>query len=309
MTARDDAITALDTALEAARVEGAQSRDAEVATLTTQLADAESAISDYQGEIADYKTQVAALEADIDRLEAEIEGEQPAPKLAMGMNFKPAGQPFENKAEAARIYVDTGRTDIHQEPEFVRAYNAGIRLFVFSWKETTTPRWFGTIPEDVIWYGCHWHEPENDIPGTLSLATWQSRQKTQMTAVRAAGGIPTVILMGYTLSPASKRNPADYTLPAGLVDVYGIDFYPDKSPNRTQAQMIGALKDALKVWGVSRYLLGEYGVIGTAADAVADIKEVKSLIADGEVACYWSSQAAGKPDYGFTQQTADAWFN
>jgi hypothetical protein len=135
----------------------------------------------------------------------------------------------------------------------------------------------------IKWYGTRHHEPENDIPGTISLAQWKQYQATDMPKVRAAGGIPTVILMGFTMAPTSGRNPADYTLPKGLVDVYGIDFYPDKSPNRTQAQIIGAFKAMLPTWGVTRWAIAEYGVIGT-------------------------SQAAGKPNYAFTSATSTAWF-
>jgi hypothetical protein len=218
-----------------------------------------------------------------------------------------ANKPYEPKAKVARIYVDTGRTDIRQEPEFVRAMDNGVKAVSLSWKDTNA-KWFGTMPSGVKWYGTRHHEPENDIPGTISLAQWKQYQATDMPKVRAAGGIPTVILMGFTMAPTSGRNPADYTLPKGLVDVYGIDFYPDKSPNRTQAQIIGAFKAMLPTWGVTRWAIAEYGVIGTASDAVADIKELKPLMADAEFATYWASQAAGKPNYAFTSATSTAWF-
>lgn len=237
----------------------------------------------------------------------------PPPALILGMNFEPKGAiatfnaPYEPRAHAARIFVEDGRTDIRQEPQFARAYAAGIRVFAFSWEDTNV-QWFGTVPSDVTWYGIRTHEPEAPIAkGEITLAQWQASQARDMPLVRAHGGNPWICLMSYTVNPVSGRNVTDYKLPAGLVDGVFWDYYPNKEAKPTQAQSVARMKAGNTALGLTRYGFGEYGILnGSSTFTAATVTEFKALISDAEVACYWSNQQA--QNQKFTPAVADAWF-
>lgn len=229
------------------------------------------------------------------------------PARLIGMNFQPSGQAFESLAHAARIYVNAGQNDVHNEPEFVRAYGLGVRAFVASWKDTSTATvgpMLGSFPGDCTVYGVAHHEPEDD----MTPAAWQAIQSAHMPVVRAHGAIPTTVLMQWTLDPASGRHPSDWIVPAGLIDVQGFDFYP-KSLSY-QAAGLARMRAFLVQAGVPRWLLGEYGVAKSdPALGVSLIDDLKAKTADAELELYWSAQkSATDPDFHFSTQTAAAWF-
>lgn len=217
---------------------------------------------------------------------------------------------YQGRPAVARIYIPAGAltADIANRSQYQRAYAAGIRTFVVSWKDnnpTLAGQMLDSFPDGTTVYGVFRHEPEND---GSSAATWVAQQVTMMAAVRQHGGIPTAILMSYTLNPSSGRNLADWVLPAGTVDVLGFDYYPSQQTNRTQPQVVDAMKAAMPQFGVDRLLIGEYGVpVTNPTQGVTWINEFKQLVAGtAVVACYWSD--TGTKDYHFTTATANAWF-
>lgn len=230
------------------------------------------------------------------------------PALVIGMDFEPTAQAaFEAPARVARIYVALGQTDIHNEPEFVRAYGLGVRRFILSWKDSSVPTWFGTIPADVTWYGVAHHEPEE-----MAAAAWKALQAAHMPVVRAHGGIPTGIFESFSLNNPNNTgfHFADWVCPAGTHDALGTDFYPDKEPAFTQAQVVARYPAAMAQFGVSRLIVGEYGVVQGVSNAVSTIQAFKGLIAPlAEAATYWSNQASGKPNYKLTAATSAAWYS
>lgn len=79
-------------------------------------------------------------------------------------------------------------------------------------------------PADVTVYVALHHEPEDDVArGTFTAAQFVAATAHLAPVVRAAGGIPTTILMAYTLQAGSGRNWHDYYTPA--VDVLAWDAY------------------------------------------------------------------------------------
>lgn len=234
-----------------------------------------------------------------------------APSLAIGMNYSStaaiaqANAAYEPRATVARIYVDDGRTNISQEPEYVRARDNGITTLVLSWKDTNV-QWLGTVPSECRWYGVRNHEPEE-----LTATAWKAMQAHDMPLVVARGGIPTAIFTSYSLNNPNNHafNLADWKCPPGTHAALGGDYYPDKEPAFTQAQVIAHQQTAMATFGVSRFIYGEYGVINGDASGPGLIAEFKSLLpANVEAAAYWSSQASGKPNYKFSAATAAAWF-
>lgn len=316
MTARDNAVAALDVAIEASRVEGAQSRDGEVATLAQQLSDANSAIGDYVAEVAEHKAAYAELEAEYAAYVREHPGdaEPPRPALLLGASFPgPADEAFyDGRVDVARLYVPPGLTDVRKWDDFMRAYDdEGVREFVLSWKDDSTSSvgpMLHSIPDDVSrTYGIVNHEPENDGT-TMTPARWQAKQAAHLPIVRAEGGVPAFCLMQWTLDPASGRRPADWVPAAGLADVPLFDYYPTSASGQDKA--IARIKAFGAQFGFARWGIGEYAVPQSASWGPAAIKAFKPMLAgDGgaEVACYWPSQKKGGVNYHFVQATADAW--
>jgi hypothetical protein len=239
---------------------------------------------------------------------------QPPTNGLYGMNFEPSSSGnnalYEPRAEIARIYIALGQTNLNNEAEWVRARNLGINNFVLSWKDgvgSTLP-WMNVLPSGITWYGVAHHEPED-----MTATTYKALQADAMPRVRAHGGIPTAIFTSFSLS-----NPNNHTFdlsqwagPPGTHDVLGADFYPDKEPAFNQTQVKQHWVTSLNVWGVDRFMIGEYGVpIGDTTYTAATVTEFKNLMSGfSEANCYWSNGFAGKPDYHFSSSVADAWFN
>lgn len=212
----------------------------------------------------------------------------------------------------ARVYVGSGSTvpaDIMDWDQFAEAYNAGKRVFMLSWKdnsETRVKAMLASIPGDCTCYGTYYHEPEDNIPSAFTLSTWRSRMQAQAGWMAAEGVVPCIILMSYTLNPSSGRNIADYMGIPG-VQAVGWDYYPDKQQGRyTPAQMVALLGSTMTTHGVTRALIGEFGVTASDSQRITRINAFRTaILADGryEAACYWSQNT-----YVLASDTAAAWF-
>ncbi len=68
------------------------------------------------------------------------------------------------------------------------------------------------------------HEPEDQVrDGAFTAAQFRAATAHVAPVIRNAGGIPTTILMAWTLDPHSGRNWHDYYTPA--IDAFGFDAY------------------------------------------------------------------------------------
>lgn len=82
-----------------------------------------------------------------------------------------------------------------------------------------------------VWVALN-HEPEDNIErGEFTAAEFRAATEHVAPVIRAAGGVPTMILMEWTLSPKSGRNWHDYYSPA--VDVMAFDAYNTALGNAT----------------------------------------------------------------------------
>ena len=82
-----------------------------------------------------------------------------------------------------------------------------------------------------VWVALN-HEPEDNIArGEFTAAQFRAATEHVAPVIRAAGGVPTTILMQWTLSPQSGRNWHDYYSPA--VDVLAFDAYNNSLGNAT----------------------------------------------------------------------------
>jgi len=241
----------------------------------------------------------------------------PTPVVTWGGNFGSGADTtyYQGRAKVARIFLGTGAltADIKTKSAYTTAYNAGVRVFIVSWKDnnpTLAGQMIASFPTGTTVYGVYYHEPEDNFTGS-QIQTWKNQEVANMAAVRANGGIPTIILMSWSTNPNSGRNINDYVLPAGTIDVLGYDYYPTMD-GRTQAQCVAAMENSEAAFGVSRMLIGEYGVpVNAPTTGVQQINEFQTLVDDPgddwETFAYFS--ANGTFDARFTQQTADAWFN
>lgn len=127
--------------------------------------------------------------------------------------------------------------------------------------------WFKGLTAGQEVYYSYIHEPEDNIAaGEFSAADYTAAWRRIVTLARASGSPAklraTMILMQWTLNPASKRNWLDYYPADDVIDVFGWDFdglaadanhgnYPDNIYGFTQAPAIAALRN--KPWLVAEF--------------------------------------------------------
>ncbi len=225
---------------------------------------------------------------------------------------------YAGRAEVARVFFQqldgarfSGNAAVRE------ALADGVDTFVISWKETdlgAIRTFLAAIPNDLTVYTSFNHEPENDhgSPGSAAYNAWSAEYRRQWAqqapVMRAEGFIPTNILMAYTLVKSSGRDVADWTPPAGTVDVFAFDAYYGKGkvPQALVQRMAQAARDA----GVDRTGLGETGAPVSDSTRLANTVAMRAaILAAGsfEFATYWNS-AEGGYDSRMNPAVADAWF-
>ncbi len=225
---------------------------------------------------------------------------------------------YAGRAEIARVFFQRlNGVSFMDDISVQEAYAAGVRSFVVSWSDTdqTAIRAFlAGIPDDLTIYSTYKHEPENDRggPGSSTYQAWSTEYKRQWTIqspwMRAEGCIPTNILMAWTLDPRSGRDVADWTPPAGTVDVFAFDAYFGKGKNPTT--QVARITEAARAAGIAQVGLAEAGSPGDDPDRLAKTAQMRAaVIAAGNFtfANYWNSMG---PSYDgrMDEALADAWF-
>jgi hypothetical protein len=87
--------------------------------------------------------------------------------------------------------------------------------------------WFRTAPNYRIWY-VYWHEAENDMTTPARQRAYRNAWKHIVKIERATGRnrlFSTIVLMNYTLQPASKRTITDYYPGDKWIDVVAFDGF------------------------------------------------------------------------------------
>ena len=94
--------------------------------------------------------------------------------------------------------------------------------------ESGTPQqirgFLSSRPKGLKCYATYYHEPEDNFRTTASQTAYRARWRTYAPAIRAAGCVPTLVLMKWTLAPASGLHWRDW-FPQGAVDLLAFDAY------------------------------------------------------------------------------------
>lgn len=253
----------------------------------------------------------------------EVRTLKPKPPTVFGGNYTTSDGVDETiyggRAGAARIFFQQLDTASFPNNGAVKeALADGVTTFVISWKETdltAIKNFLAGIPDGLTVYTSFNHEPEDDngSPGSATYAAWSQEYKRQWSLqsplMRAEGFIPTNILMAWTLNPNSGRDVADWTPPAGTVDVFAFDAYYGNG--KDPANLVAKMQAAAAAAGVAKSGVAETGAPVDYADRVADTQEMRqSIIAAGNFAfaTYWGSLGPTGYDSRMDQATADAWF-
>ncbi len=225
---------------------------------------------------------------------------------------------YGGRARVARVFFQQlAGVRFSRNSAVAEAMADGVDTFVISWKETNPEAirtFLAGIPDGLTVYTSFNHEPENDHgnPGSEAYRAWSEEYRRQWALqsplMRAEGMIPTNILMAWTLVRSSGRDIAEWTPPAGTVDVFAFDAYygKGKDPASLVARMAEAARDA----GVERTGLAETGAPASDGTRLANTREMRqALLAAGvfEWGIYWNSAESGY-DSRLDQTTADAWF-
>ncbi|HEY1486740.1 MAG TPA: hypothetical protein VGF84_11605 [Micromonosporaceae bacterium] len=140
-------------------------------------------------------------------------------------------------------------------------------------EDSTLRSWFASAPRTNPIYWSYWHEPEDDIANGSFTATAYKQAWTRIAGLARQANNPklfaTLILMGWTVNPASHRNWTDYYAGNSVIDVIGWDVYNSKQAKGLYSTasslldpVIAASDSVGKPWGVA-----EMGSIKVPSDS------------------------------------------
>lgn len=178
--------------------------------------------------------------------------------------------------------------------------------------------WFASLPKTSykIWWS-YYHEPEDNVEsGAFTAAQFRAAWRRVAGFARAASNpnlFNTLILMGYTVNPASGRNFADFYPGNDVVDVLGWDAYSAIGKYDTPATVYGNLIAKSEAQG-KPWAICETGAMKTSSDATGSghagwVNSVRTFMG-GEIplfVCYWN-QIIDAKDYRLSTAPAQkAW--
>ncbi|PZS35524.1 MAG: hypothetical protein DLM59_02850 [Pseudonocardiales bacterium] len=229
------------------------------------------------------------------------------PSIARPSDLTRWGSTATDPLPVARVFI-SGALPAAWGDDPVLASTSARTTVVLSFK-TGTPEALGAFlksrPAGQKVYVSYYHEPEDQIAkGTFTAEQYRATWQRYSPVIRAAGGIPTLILQQYTTQAASGRNWRDY-YPGDAVDVVAWDAYnparKTKKPGYTDYEKkiiprIEKIATAIgKPWG-----LAEFGspIVGTDAERVAWAKAVRRSVAQHGAlwACWWDVKSPGFDD-------------
>ena len=167
-------------------------------------------------------------------------------------------------------------------------------------------------PSTTKCYASYFHEPEDDFMTAESKAAYKAKWREYAPAIRAAGCVPTLILMKWTIKKGSGRDYRDWWEP-GTVDVMAFDAYNGMSkkcicytdPTQFLAQILEVSKQTGLPWG-----LAETGsrIVGDPALRAAWGKQValKATASGALFVLWWDGPTE---TFALDSQTAQLWNN
>ena len=114
-------------------------------------------------------------------------------------------------------------------------------------------------PKTLQCYATYYHEPEDNFTTAARKTAYRASWQHYAPAIRAAGCVPTLILMKWSLAPASGRHWRDW-YPQGAVDLLGFDAYNTRvkqtdpayaEPAQFLAPILAVSKDTGLPWGLA----------------------------------------------------------
>ena len=195
--------------------------------------------------------------------------------------------------------------------------NATVALSFQSGTPAQVQTFLASRPVGMKCYASYWHEPEDNFTTTAQKAAYLESWHGYAPAIRAAGCVPTLILMKWTLNPKSGYNWRDW-YPAGDVDVFAFDAYNTRAkiggygiPANYLAPILAASTDTGLPWALTE--LGSDIPAGTSPAeraawahgvAAAAAADPRFLFAD-----WWDVLSPTGRDYSLDSATALAWNN
>jgi len=163
------------------------------------------------------------------------------------------------------------------------------------------------------------HEPEDQVrDGVFTAAQFRAATAHVAPVIRRAGGIPTTILMAWTLDPHSGRNWHDYYTPA--IDSFGFDAYnsgqhkkvPDyKAPQAFVDPVLAVARETGKSFGWAELGSPCVSTDPTCTGRAAWLTSLgNTLAANGaQFATYWNRASADSMlDFSLTDApSVNAW--
>lgn len=178
--------------------------------------------------------------------------------------------------------------------------------------------WFASLPKNShkIWW-CFYHEPEDNITsGAFTYAEFRSAFRRIAGFANAANNpnlFNTLILMAYTMNPASGRTFSNYYPGNDVVDVIGWDAYSAIGKYDSPATVYGAAIDKSEEYG-KPWAICETGAMKLSSDATGSghagwVNDVRNYMANRNPVflCYWN-QIIDAKDYRLSTAAAQkAW--
>lgn len=191
--------------------------------------------------------------------------------------------------------------------------NATVTVSFTSGTPTQVKTFLAGHPAHTTCYATYVHEPEKKFPTAAAQARYKASWHAYAPAIRAAGCVPTMILMKWTLNAHSGRNWLNWYSPADM-DVIAFDAYNGalkrgaySQPARYLAPVIAAAKRVGKPWALAE--VGSY-MDGTPAQRAAWAHgiAVVAMAHGARFADWWDHHAlSGGKDFRLDAATARAW--
>lgn len=273
-------------------------------------------VEDYAaGQVA----MTAELRARIAELEAQIPHEPPPPVdppplptrtlTGSSIPYDVAGR---KRVSVVRCYLKQLGGEWSSYSTLRKAASFDPDVIWVSWKDTDpadVSKLLAGQPDDVTVWGTYHHEPENDLSEGAEAKVYRDKWQQMGTAIRAAGAVPWLCLMRYTLTSSSGRDWRQWW-PEGAVDGLGWDAYRkgDAGDLGAVENMIDPILDVAKTTGLP-WAIGETGSTTdrySAADTVAFAKRLREYGTDQGAAamCWWDQDA-----FRLTDAIARVWLD
>jgi hypothetical protein len=163
-----------------------------------------------------------------------------------------------------------GKLDTSGRPMIV-SFKASPADVVAGVHDARLDEWFRTAPRDQDIFWTYFHEPEDDVEGGAFTAAVYRQAWQRLSGLARQAGNPrlraTLILMGWTVDPASGRDWRDFYPGRDAVDVVGWDVYNAAHRHgryRPPAEMFARVIAASRSEGLP------FGIAETGSGLVAD---------------------------------------